>query len=113
DALFTVRGQLRDARHRIDRTRRIALTVVEAAKGLERGNVAVVQVDDVLVCVDGSIDVRYLVDVHLGDRAPQLDLRGRVGGLVEVPLVGADQIEPLLHAPIAALERDVRTLLSG
>ena len=70
--------QVGDARHVVDRLRRIALLLVELRERFERRDVRVVEVDDVAVGVDRAVDVLDLVGVDLGDRAVELDLRSAV-----------------------------------
>src|SRR5690606_40619302 len=85
----------------------IVLPVVQTTERLERSDIRVVEVDDILISIDGAIDVRHLVDVDAGNLPPQLYLRLVVGRLVDVPLVSANQIQPLLEPSIAALEGDI------
>ena len=111
DALLGVLRELRDARHVVDRLRRVSLLVVELRERLERGEVRVVEVDDVLVRVDRAVGVLDLVGVDLSDRAVELDLRLAVERRRDVALVDVDELRPLAQLAVAALEGEVRLLV--
>ena len=113
DALLGVLRQLGDARHVVDGLRRVAQLVVELRQRLERRDVLLVEVDDVLVRVDGALGVLHLVGVDLGNRAVELDLRLALERRGDVPIVGVDEVEPLPQLAVVALELEVRLLVVG
>ena len=103
--------QLGDARHVVDRLRRVAQLVVELRERLERRDVLLVEIDDVLVGVDRALGVLDLVGVDLRDGAVELDLGLALERRRDVALVGVDEVEPLPELAVVALEREVRLLV--
>jgi hypothetical protein len=104
DALLAVGREVGDARHVVDRFRRIPLLLVELRERLERGDVGVLDVDDVEVRVDRALGVLDLLGVDLGGRAVELDLLLAVQRRVDVAVVRVDEVVPLPQAAVAALE---------
>ena len=113
DALLGVLRQLGDARHVLDGLRRVVQLVVELRERLERRDVLVVEVDDVLVRVDRALGVLDLVGVDLRDRPEEIDLRLAIERRRDVAVVGVDEVEPLAQLAVAALELEVRLFVVG
>ena len=111
DPLPRVLREVGDAGHVVDRLRRVVELLVELRQRVERGDVVLVEIDDVLVGVDGLLVVLDFVGVHLRDGAVDLHLRLALERRGDVAVVRVDEIEPLPQLAVAALEREVRLLV--
>src|SRR5690606_26953418 len=73
-------------------------------EGVEGLHVALVDAEHVQVAVDRTVEVRELALVDLALRLEAADLVGPVRGRLDVPLVGVDELVPVLHVAIQAGE---------
>jgi len=110
-ALLAVGGQVGDAGHVVDGLGGVALLLEELRQRFERRDVRIVDVDDVAVGVDGVVEVLDFIGVHLRHRRVELDLDRALERGVDVPVIRVDEVEPLAHTPVAALEAVERALV--
>ncbi len=111
--LLGVLRQLGDAGHVFDGLRRVVGLLVELCERLERRDVRVLEVDDVLVGVDGAFRVLDFVREHLRDGTVELDLRLSLAGRGDVAVVGVHEIEPLPELAVVSLELVVSLFVVG
>ena len=80
------------------------MLIVKLGERIERGDVRLVEIDDISVRVDRSLDIFDFVGEDLRNESVEVDLGLAVERGSDVTLVRVDQIEPLTKLAIVTFE---------